>query len=124
MAALIKGIPVLPVEDMSATLSFYKEKLGFSEQFRDNDEAPGYVGLKRDSVEIHLSNVGGGLARTVASQTMARFTVEDVDGLYGEYSKHDGVIHPNGKLQQKPWGTREFGVLDPSGVCLTFYHDA
>ncbi|MCA8937454.1 MAG: VOC family protein [Planctomycetes bacterium] len=124
MAALVKGIPVLPVEDMSATLSFYKDKLGFSEQFRDNNDAPGYVGLKRDDVELHLTNVGNGLARTVAEQTMVRFEVKDVDALYGEYEKHDGVIHPNGKLNSKPWGTREFGVLDPSGVCLTFFHDA
>lgn len=124
MAALLKGIPVLPVEDFNATLSFYKDKLGFSETFRDSDETPGYVGLKRDDVEVHLSSVPGDLARTVAQQTMARFLVGDVEKLYAEYEKHDNVIHPNGKLQQKPWGTQEFGVLDPSGVCLTFYKDA
>ncbi|MBZ0135207.1 MAG: VOC family protein [Planctomycetes bacterium] len=124
MAALLKGIPVLPVEDFNAALSFYKDKLGFSETFRDNNDAPGYVGLKRDDVELHLTGVGGGLARTVAEQTMARFLVGDVEKLYAEYEKQDNVIHPNGKLQQKPWGTREFGVLDPSGVCLTFYRDA
>ena len=123
MGALLKGIPVLPVEDFGATLSFYKDKLGFAETFRDNNEAPGYVGLKRDDVELHLTSVPGDLARTVAEQTMARFTVKDLDGLYAEYEKHENVIHPNGKLAEKPWGTREFGVLDPSGVCLTFYHD-
>ncbi len=32
-----------------------------------------------------------------------------------------GVIHPNGPLDTKPWGTKEFGVLDPTGVCITFY---
>lgn len=124
MAALLKGIPVLPVEDFNATLSFYKDKLGFSETFRDDSDAPGYVGLKRDDVELHLTGVGGGLARTVAEQTMARFLVGDVEKLYAEYEKQENVIHPNGKLQQKPWGTQEFGVVDPSGVCLTFYRDA
>ncbi|MCA8916143.1 MAG: VOC family protein [Planctomycetes bacterium] len=123
MAALLKGIPVLPVEDFGATLSFYKEKLGFNEAFRDNDEAPGYVGLKRDDVEVHLAKVDGKFARTVGEQTMVRFIVQDVDHLFGEYSKHENVIHPNGKLADKPWGTREFGVLDPTGVCLTFYSD-
>jgi uncharacterized glyoxalase superfamily protein PhnB len=120
MAALLRGIPVLPVDDMGETLRFYA-KLGFSETFRDNDEKPGYVGIKRDEVFIHLARVDGGVARTVGSQTMCRFVVDDVDALYKEYSKHKGVIHPNGKLQDKPWGTREFGVLDPTGVCLTFY---
>lgn len=124
MAALLKGIPVLPVGDFGAALSFYKDKLGFDETFRDNSDAPGYVGLKRDDVEVHLARVDGGLARTVGEQTMARFLVKDVDGLFSEYSRHGGVIHPNGKIADKPWGTREFAVLDPTGVCITFYRDA
>jgi uncharacterized glyoxalase superfamily protein PhnB len=50
-----------------------------------------------------------------------RFVVDDVDALYAELKKHKNVIHPNGALETKPWGTREFGVLDPTGVCITFY---
>lgn len=120
MAALLKGIPVLPVDNMGDALGFYT-KLGFTETFRDDADKPGYVGMKRDDVVIHLARVDGGLARTVGEQTMARFIVDDVDGLYDEYRKHEGVIHPNGKLQDKPWGTREFAVLDTTGVCITFY---
>jgi hypothetical protein len=29
-------------------------------------------------------------------------------------------IHPNGKLQNKPWGQREFALLDPDNNLLTF----
>ena len=29
-------------------------------------------------------------------------------------------IHPNGDLQTKPWGQREFSVLDPDHNLLTF----
>jgi hypothetical protein len=29
-------------------------------------------------------------------------------------------VHPNGSLQTKPWGTKEFGAIDPNGVCVTF----
>jgi uncharacterized glyoxalase superfamily protein PhnB len=121
MAALLHGIPVLPVGDMRQALEFYTSKLGFSETFRDNPDAPNYAGLKRDNVYVHLASVGGGLAKTVAEQTMVRFVVDDVDRLYEELKKHEGVIHPNGALQTKPWGTREFAVLDPTGVCITFY---
>jgi hypothetical protein len=28
-------------------------------------------------------------------------------------------VHPNGALQTKPW-TKEFGAIDPNGVCVTF----
>lgn len=31
-----------------------------------------------------------------------------------------GVVHPNAPLAQKPWGSREFGVLDPDGNLITF----
>ncbi|MCB9895242.1 MAG: VOC family protein [Planctomycetes bacterium] len=120
MAALLKGIPVLPAGDLNQTLSFYKEKLGFSQTF----QMDGYAGLKRDNVELHFTAVPADVAKVVAEQTMCRFNVKDVDGLYNEYQKHDGVIHPNGAIADKPWGSREFAVLDPSGVCLTFTHDA
>jgi hypothetical protein len=29
-------------------------------------------------------------------------------------------VHPDGALQTKPWGTKEFGAVDPNGVCVTF----
>ncbi|MBX3460988.1 MAG: VOC family protein [Planctomycetes bacterium] len=118
-ANLEKGIPVLPADDVEATAAFYRDKLGFTEAFRDATPAS-YVGMRRDEVEVHFAGVTGGIARTIGEQTMCRFVVDDVDQLYAEYKQHD-VIHPNGHLQNKPWGTREFGVIDPTGVCLTFY---
>jgi hypothetical protein len=31
-----------------------------------------------------------------------------------------GCTHPNGALGTQPWGTREFSIIDPSGVCIAF----
>ncbi|HRJ77424.1 MAG: Bleomycin resistance protein [Planctomycetes bacterium] len=122
MATLKAAIPILPADDMTRALAFYTQKLGFKERFRDNDQAPKYVGIERDGIMLHLVEVTPAkTAKLVASQTMCRLLVDDVDALYAEFSQHDGVIHPNGKLALKPWGTREFGVLDPAGVCLTFF---
>lgn len=122
MPKLKAAIPVLPADDMATALAFYTKKLGFCEKFRDNDKAPKYVGIERDGVMLHLVEVTPEkTAKLVAIQTMCRFLVEDVEALYKEFSKHQGVIHPNGKLAAKPWGTREFAVLDPAGVCLTFF---
>ncbi len=115
------AIPVLPAVDMAKSLAFYTKNLGFKEAFRDDDKKPKYVGIERDGVILHLCEVTPATtAKLVASQTMCRFTVDDVDALYKEFSKHKDVIHPNGKLATKPWGTREFGVLDPAGNCLSF----
>ena len=51
---------------------------------------------------------------------MVRITVEGIDAYYAEYQQRGGKVHPNGKLEMKPWGSREFGAIDPNGVCVTF----
>ena len=55
-----------------------------------------------------------------ANRPMVRFAVAGIEDLYTEYQKRGGKVHPNGPLQRKPWGTKEFAAIDPSGVCVTF----
>ncbi|MCA8940248.1 MAG: VOC family protein [Planctomycetes bacterium] len=126
-AKLTAAVPILPVADMAATIDFYTNKLGFQLAFQWGESGDGksgdtvYAGIVRDGIRVHLNRFGDpALARKVASQTMVRFDVSDVRTYYDECRVHEGVIHPNGKLDEKPWGTIEFGVLDPSGVCITF----
>jgi len=33
---------------------------------------------------------------------------------------NDIAIHPNGSLQTKPWGHKEFALLDPDSNLFTF----
>lgn len=37
-----------------------------------------------------------------------------------EINKLFTEIHPNGPLQTKPWGQREFALLDPDNNLITF----
>ena len=60
------------------------------------------------------------LVRKVGDQTMVRLTVKGIDGIYTEFLQSGGHVHPNGSLQTKPWGTKEFTAIDPNGVCVTF----
>jgi hypothetical protein len=32
-------------------------------------------------------------------------------------------VHPNGKIGDMWWGTREFAVLDPDGNLVAFYEE-
>jgi hypothetical protein len=73
--------------------------------------------VTRDAVEIFLCRNAD---RSVAEQTSFRIHVQHVEQLYREYQAQ-GVIHPNGPLAMQPWGTQEFTILDPAGVCITFY---
>ncbi len=76
--------------------------------------------VKRDTAEIFL--VKNDYKQLVAEEISLRIHVTNIEQLYQEFqSKGEEIIHPNGKLEAKPWGVKEFVVLDPAGVCITFY---
>ncbi|HEY0074262.1 MAG TPA: VOC family protein [Abditibacteriaceae bacterium] len=117
---ILKAIPVLPTSDVTAGVDFYIQKLGFTEAFY-HGEPISYAGVSRDGAIVHLCQMDD--AKSIAAQTMLRFHVQNVETLYDEL-KDSGALHPNGALQTKPWGTREFTVLDLDGVCITFFENA
>jgi uncharacterized glyoxalase superfamily protein PhnB len=102
------------------SLKWWTEVCGFKESFRDATP-PKYVGIFRDEAHLHIAEMTDkALARVVGDQTMVRLAVKGIEALYAEYQKRGGKVHPNGPLQEKPWGTKEFGAIDPNGVCVTF----
>ena len=115
-----KAIPVLPASDAAESLKWWTEVCGFAETFRDATP-PNYAGISRDEAYLHISSVSDKkLAREVGDQTMVRIVVQGIEDFYSEYQKRGGKVHPNGALQAKPWGTKEFAAIDPNGVCVTF----
>jgi uncharacterized glyoxalase superfamily protein PhnB len=73
-------------------------------------------------VEVHLQWHEPETFRTGVDTVSLRFLVEDVDGLYDEYTDKD-VFHDRTALRNTPWGTREFAFYDPDGNGLFFYRD-
>ena len=124
MDPLVRGaIPVLPAADTAESLKWWTEICGFHETFRD-DTPPNYAGIKRDEAQLHISGMEDKeFARKVGAQTMVRILIKGIEEFYSEYQKRGGTIHPNGSLQTKPWGTREFAAIDPNGVCITFQEE-
>lgn len=115
MDMLSSIIPKLPMRDKQATRDYYVQQLGFSVAGGD---FPDYLMLRRDGVEIHffahpeldpLTNDGQVYIRT-----------DQVDALYKEMLDRHTPIHPNGPLAVKPWGQKEFSLLDPDHNLLTF----
>lgn len=121
MEPIIKGaIPVLPAKDVAASLAWWVDCCGFKETFRDATP-PNYAGINRGDAYLHISGMDDKkLALTVGMQTMVRLAVKNIEALYTEYQRRGGKVHPNGPLQTKPWGTKEFAAIDPCGVCVTF----
>ena len=74
----------------------------------------------RGDVEIHLWRCPD---KYIAENTACRINVEGIEALYKEYQPQ-GVIHPNGVLETKSWGMKEFTILDLDGTGITFCQPA
>jgi catechol 2,3-dioxygenase-like lactoylglutathione lyase family enzyme len=110
---LTRAIPVLPSLKVADSLAFFKQ-LGFSAWAWE--DPPSYGGVTRDGAELHFFTTD---RKEVCEWTSCRVDVDDINGIH-EQALAAGCIHPNGGLEDKPWGYREFAILDPFGVLVTF----
>jgi Glyoxalase/Bleomycin resistance protein/Dioxygenase superfamily len=108
------AVPILASLDITTTVRFYTEKLGFTCRFESQSE---YAILQRDSIEIHFWPCEDA---NIAANTACRVEVIDIAKLYEEYSAR-GVLRPNCRLHDTPWQTREFEVFDPHSNLITFF---
>ena len=106
--------PKLPMRDKTATKNFYLNKLGFIELSDYGD----YLILKKDNIEIHFFEFKELDPTTNYGQVYIR--TNNIDELYQSLLDNKAAIHPNGSLQKKPWGQKEFSLLDPDYNLLTF----
>ena len=113
--------PVLPSRNVLLSIDFYVQKLGFTLLFRDSPDEPGYAGVARDRVELHLQCHDPQEWAAVERPSL-RFIVPGVDALFEEY-RTQGVFHENTKIRDTGWNTREFAFVDLDMNGLTFYRD-
>ncbi|WP_026706166.1 bleomycin resistance protein [Flavobacterium soli] len=108
--------PKLPMRDKAVTQDYYINKLGFS-RVGDQD-FDGYLMLQKDTIEIHFFEFVTLYPKENYGQVYIR--TNDIDALYQTLLDNKVPIHPNGHLATKPWGQREFSLLDPDHNLLTF----
>jgi len=106
--------PKLPMRDKNVTKEFYLNQLGFKEI--GNYE--GYLMVQKDKIEIHFFEFKELDPKKNYGQVYIR--TNNLDDLYQTLLDNKTKIHPNGKLESKPWGQKEFSVLDPDTNLLTF----
>lgn len=114
--------PVLPVRNVSESIKYYQDLLGFNIAFKDTGNDPKYAGIQRDAIEIHLQwhdekDWGEGM-----DSSLLRIYVEAVDALFDEYQSKS-VFHDRTAVKDTVWGTREFGIYDIDKNGLIFYKD-
>lgn len=108
--------PKLPMRNKKVTKEFYLNKLGF-QPFGDTD-FNNYLMVEKDKIQIHFFTFHNLNPTENYGQIYIRTT--NIDALYQSLLNNQVAIHPNGQLENKPWGQREFSLLDPDNNLLTF----
>lgn len=108
--------PKLPMRNKAATREYYLNKLGFSEFGRADYD--GYLMVQKDNIQIHFfefkeidpnENYGQAYIRT-----------DNIEEWYQLALDNNLNMPEAGRLHIKPWGQKEFAVLDPDNNLLTF----
>jgi uncharacterized glyoxalase superfamily protein PhnB len=103
-------MPELPLTDVPAGVAYYRDVLGFSVNYQQHD-----IGvMDRDAVRVLL------IARTERHNGIGScyVYVHDADALHAELVAKGANFQ--GEPVSRPWGLREFRVLDPEGNQLNF----
>ncbi len=108
--------PKLPMRNKAATKDFYVNKLGF--QILGDNDFDGYLMVQKDKIQIHFFEFKELDPQENYGQVYIR--TNDIDNLYQTLVDNKISIHPNGNLEIKPWGQKEFALLDPDNNLLTF----
>jgi len=122
MAELGSIAACFPVADISTTIPWYEEQLGFTADPFPDREPYVFAILSRDDVEIFLQRVEGYQKPDVYSRRFggvwdAYIRTEGVKDLYESVRDEAEIIQP---LRKQPYGAWEFEVRDPNGYVLVF----
>ena len=101
--------PTIAVTDIDRALGFYVDVLGMTKTFENGDPV-GFVILKRDDAELHITLARGHRA---SDRNVAHLLVDDATKL------HDHLV-ANGTriikgLRDANYGLRQFVFADPDG---------
>jgi catechol 2,3-dioxygenase-like lactoylglutathione lyase family enzyme len=113
MEAIDLAIPILPSRDIGATLDFYR-RLGFEGEAHAADA--GYAILTRGPLELHFFRH----PTLVPADSWAGcyLRVGDVETIHRDCAAAGLPRHGIPRidtLEDKPWGLREFAIVDPDG---------
>lgn len=108
--------PKLPMRNKEVTRDFYCNHLEF--EIYGSEHFEGYLMLKKDAIQIHFFEYKNLIPEENCGQVYIR--TNEIENLYAQFIRKGVKIHPNGNLELKHWGIKEFSILDPDNNLLTF----
>jgi len=108
-------IPKIFYERLQDGLDFFVDGLGFAVLYQD----PTMAVVARDGAKAYLVENPEWAAKDRPELSVE---TDDVDAIYKEMSTRvPHLLHPNcNTVALRPWGSREFAMLDKTTVCVNF----
>jgi hypothetical protein len=111
----LKPLPHLPVKNLQATLDYYKDQLGFTDEWTTG-ETDG--GIRRDNLQLLFAedkDFVNDMNNSNHRLPLIWF-VRDIDSIYQEFKDRD--IELADDLRMHPYGLREFAFIDINGYYI------
>jgi len=119
VAEITSLVPQFLVDDLSQAVSYYKDRLGFETDFIYESV---YASVSRDGFSIHLKcapKISADRAHRKQNEHLDAFVgVRGIEALYDEFTSKDAHIIRS--LDDRPWGCKDFYVVDLDGYILCF----
>ena len=108
-------IPKIFYHYLQDGLEFFVDGLGFEILYQDSSMAV----IARDSAKAYIVQSPEYAA---LDRPELGIDTDDIDPIYSELStRSPHLLHPNSMtVARKPWGAREFAMLDKTTVCVVF----
>lgn len=108
-------IPKIFYNTIQDGLAFFVDSLGFEILYQDAKIAV----IGRDGAKAYIVAYPEGAAM---ERPEFGIDTDDIDAIYAELAaRSPQLLHPNSsKVACKPWGSREFAMLDKTTVCVIF----
>ncbi len=108
-------IPKIFYDHLQDGLGFFVDGLGFKVLYQDTDMAV----IARDGAKAYIVQSPEYAAK---DRPELGIDTDNVDEIFKEMSERSPqLLHPNSStVSLKPWGAREFAMLDKTTVCVNF----
>lgn len=120
--ALPPAVPEIPVADLAAAASYYRDCMGFTVDWLDVDLGLG--GISRNDCRLFLAGPQFRAGRDNVAPVVTWLNMSstaDVDALHRGWQAAGAIVLS--PPESKPWGLHEFTAADRDGNLFRVFHD-
>ena len=122
LSELPGAVPEIPVSDINAAATYYRDRLGFSVDWVEAEIE--LAGISRDGCRLFLAgptfrNQRGNVSPIVMWLNLS--SKAEVDALHQAWRSTDAILLS--APESKSWGLHEFAAADPDGNVFRVFYD-